>query len=387
VTTLASRSLADAAAPLPVSAPIRVLHFHSSVGLFGPERWTLLMLRYAEAAGIHSHVVTIGTKPGYNEFARFLTARGMPATHLPFDGRVSVAAMRALRALVARERIDVVHTHGFKTDVLGWLALRRTGVRLVTTTHGWCDHEGGMVRLYEIVARRFLRGFDRVLTFTGAQRTAVLELGIPHGRVRVVPNAVDVHAFAQTRAARAGRRAGSTFRIVFVGRVVREKGVHDLVKALALVGAGVRLVIVGDGEGRDEVALLASRLGVGDDVELVGVREDVRPFLETADVLALPSYSEGTPRVVMEAFAAGVPVVASDIPGVRVLVRDGETGFLVPPGRVDVLAQALTRIREVPALAALVAAQAHEHITREHSPERLIENLAREYRDVLSHPS
>ena len=384
MTTGVSRSLAAAVAAGPAPSPIRVLHFHSSAGLFGPERWTLLALRYAEAAGIQSHVVTLGTKPGYDAFARFLTARGLPATHLPFDGRVSVAALRALRALVVRERIDVVHTHGFKSDVLGWLALRRSGARLVTTTHGWCDHEGGVVRLYEMIGRRFLRGFHRVLTLTDAQREAVLQLGIPATRVRVVPNAVDVHALAQTRAARAGRSMGNPFRIVFVGRVVREKGVHDLIAALPLLGGGVRLVIVGGG-GCDAAASLADRLGVAGAVELAGFREDIRPFLETADVLALPSYSEGTPRAIMEAFAAGVPVVASDIAGVRVLVRDGETGFLVPVGRVDALARALDRVRHTPALAAAVAARAHDHITREHSPERLAENLAREYRDVLEH--
>jgi glycosyltransferase involved in cell wall biosynthesis len=363
-----------------------VLHFHSSVGLFGPERWTLLALRYAEAAGIQSHVVTLGTKPGYDAFARFLIARSMPATHLPFDGRMSVAGLRALRALIARERIDVVHTHGFKSDVLGWLALRGSRVRLVTTTHGWCDHEGGVVRLYEMIGRRFLRGFHRVFTLTGAQREAVLRLGVPAARVRVVPNAVDVHALAHTRAARSRRPAGGPFRVLFVGRVVREKGVYDLISALPLLGDGVQLVLVGGGAGRDEAVSLANRLGVAGNVEVAGFREDIRPFLETADVLALPSYSEGTPRAVMEAFAAGVPVVASDIAGVRVLVRDGETGFLVPVAQVDALARALDRVRRSPALAAAAATRAHDYITREHSPERLVEDLAREYRDVLEHP-
>jgi glycosyltransferase involved in cell wall biosynthesis len=360
---------------------LNVIHFHSSPGIFGAEHWTHLVLKYSDPARTAVRVLTVGAKPGSDDFARFLHSEGWPATHLADSQRFSRTAIAYLRRAVAEEPVDIVHTHGFKTDVLAYLALRHSRVRLVTTTHGWCDNEGGIVRVYENLGRQFLRGFDRILTLTEDQRSVLLRMRIPAERVRIVRNAVDVPLFDPVYAARAGSRP-EPFTVLFVGRVAREKGVLDVVRAIARAGDEARGVVVGTGPGAAELSACVAGLGLRSRVELVGFRDDVRPYFQQATMLALPSYSEGTPRVVMEAFAAGVPVVGSDIPGVRALVRDGVTGLLVPAGDIERLASALRRLHEDAALAASLVANARAFIEERHSPQRLVDDLQREYGEL-----
>jgi len=138
---------------------------------------------------------------------------------------------------------------------------------------------------------------------------------------------------------------------VTVARLRPPKDVMTLVRAIALLPPGsARATVVGDGPERADLAEEVRRLGVEGAVDLVGEREDVADLLAAADVFALPTLSEGLPMSVLEAMAAGLPVVAAAAGGVPELVEDGQTGILVPPGRPDALAAALGRLAADPAL-------------------------------------
>jgi glycosyltransferase involved in cell wall biosynthesis len=361
----------------------RVVQFHSSLGLYGPERWTHLVTRYG-GARVATRVVTIGCKPGYDAFSRFLAAAGVPCDHLALPGRVNPRAVAALRRLLVAHRADVLHCHGFKTDVLGWLATRGLPAALVTTAHGWCDHQGARIRAYEVVGRAVLSAFDRIWVVSEHQAAFVRRRRFA-SRVRVLRNAVDVAGFDGVLAARRGRAVSRDGRLLFVGRVVREKGVLDLVRAVALVraaGRAVRLDVVGDGEGRGDAEAAAAPLG--DAVAFHGQHDDVRPFMLDADVLVLPSYGEGLPRVLMEAGAAGIPAVATRVPGVMEIVRDRENGLLVPPGDPAALAGALEWMVENPAVAAALGARAREVVEERHAPERMVAELVADYERLVA---
>jgi glycosyltransferase involved in cell wall biosynthesis len=357
---------------------IRVLHFHSSKGLYGPERWTHLVLRSLTDSNVALEVLTIGTKPGYDDFARFLRDAGFAAFHLPIGGRIGRDAVRAIRRFVVEHRIDVLHTHGFKSDILGYLATRGLAVGLVTTPHGWCDHESIRIRAYETLGRWFLHGFDRVYPVSEHQIAVLRRYGL-RDAVRLIRNAVDIAAFDDVRQERETAPRASR-RVLFVGRLCREKGALDLVRAFARLDGDAMLDLVGEGPADAEARALAEALGVAARVRFAGFQKDVRPFLRDAAVLALPSYSEGIPRVVMEAFAAGVPVVGTDIPGLRELVTSGDNGRLVPVGDPAALAAAIAAVLANPALGVRFAGRARDVLERSYSPERLCAELCEEYR-------
>jgi glycosyltransferase involved in cell wall biosynthesis len=166
-------------------------------------------------------------------------------------------------------------------------------------------------------------------------------------RLRVIPNSVDADGLVGARAgdlrAELGLPAGCPL-VLSVGRLSAEKGPRDLVEAARLVTnerPDVYSVVLGDGRERARLERQARRLALNERLVFAGFREDARRLIAQADVLALPSLTEGLPNVVLEAFAAGVPVVATGVGGVPELVRDGENGWLVPPADAGGLASAL----------------------------------------------
>lgn len=260
---------------------------------------------------------------------------------------------------------DVVHANSlqFQTTPAAAEISRRRSIPFVVTGHiGALDALGGLLgvaaRCHErFVARRVLWSATRAIAVSAAVRTHLATLA-PEVPVDVVPNGVDHDRFAG-RAPRPDR--SGPFRIVLVGRLVPNKGPRTAIDAVARLreqGLGVCLDVVGDGPLRQGLERAVHSRGLSGVVRFLGHRTDLPDILAAADVLVRPSLTEGMPLSLLEAMAAGVPVVASDIPGNRSLVRDGETGVLVPPGDADALARAVHGLVRDPARAAGLASRA-----------------------------
>ena len=324
----------------------------------GPRRPRLLLLiTLAETGGAQSYValllpavakqfdVTVAAHgPGpLRDAARAAGVRYVPVENLrrginPF--RDALGLVELVR-LCRRERPEILHANSSKAGVLGRIAGALAGVPIrIFTAHGWAfaAYRGFPGRLY-FWADRFVRPLTtQVICVARHQR----ELGIcartcvPEQSV-VVHNAVDVRSYAG--AAHATGRP----RIVTVGRFAYPKDYATLVDALARIDADYRASFVGEGPDRAAVAADVCRHVAGR-VELLGARGDVPELLAAADLFVLSSRSEGLPISVLEAMAAGLPVVATDVGGVSELVVDGETGFLVPPADPGALAEAVERL-------------------------------------------
>ncbi|MBY0396427.1 MAG: glycosyltransferase family 4 protein, partial [Thermoleophilia bacterium] len=198
---------------------------------------------------------------------------------------------------------------------------------------------------------------------------AAAALAAPRRPVEVVPNGADTRVFAPREAAEARRRLGVPDGgpvISYVGKLVPRKGVDILIEAMGILqrrqGGAPLLVAAGIGELREPLEARAAALGVADRVRFVGKvpHDDVGWWMAAGDVFVLPSLSEGLPTVVCEAMNCGRPVVATAVDGTPEIVRDGETGLLVPPSDARALADALARLVDDPALAARMGARALE---------------------------
>lgn len=241
--------------------------------------------------------------------------------------------------LCRRLRPDIVHAHSSKVGVLGRVAawLARVPVR-VFTVHGWSFAAYGGVagRLYlwiERLVRPLTTAVVCVAEATREQGVAARACDPAHAVV--IHNAVDVTSFG------APAEAPGPVWIVSVGRFAYPKDFSTLLDALELVAAGYRAMLVGDGPRLADVSAGLQARGLSGRVELLGARGDVADVLVRADVFVLSSLSEGFPVSILEAMAAGLPVVATDVGGVAEAVADGETGILVPPADPDALAAAL----------------------------------------------
>jgi glycosyltransferase involved in cell wall biosynthesis len=260
-----------------------------------------------------------------------------------------LAALVELTRLLRRERPDILHASSSKAGVLGRVAalLARVPIRIFTA-HGWAfTAHAGLASLLYRWADRLVRPLTSVTVCVAEQQRAagIAARTCDPERTVVIPNGVDVAGAPRARL------DGRPPVVVAVGRLKPPKDALTLVRALVRLPRGsYEARIVGDGPDRPRVEEEIRSLGLTEHVRLAGDRRDVPAQLAAADVFVLSSASEGMPVSVLEAMAAGLPVVASRVGGVPELVAEGESGLLVDPGEPDELAAALLRLVQDPEL-------------------------------------
>jgi glycosyltransferase involved in cell wall biosynthesis len=367
--------------PAPAERTLRVLHLRASDRLGGPER---LVLAHAERAGVgvRVHLASFRRPGAPQPFLDEAERRGLRVEAVAERGSYDPGVVGALRALVRRLRPDVVVGHDYRSDLTLLAAVGR-GVPRAALVHGYTG-EDRKVRLFEALDRRALRRAAAVVAVSAATRDALEAAGVPPGRLHVAENGVDADAVAAEAAdarerlrAAWGVRAGDRV-VLSLGRASPEKGQEGLVRAFrALPGPDVRLVLVGDGPSLDGLRALAA----GDPrVRFEGWRPDPWACLGAADLLVLPSLREGLPLALLEAMAAGVPVVATRVGGVPHALRGGDLGTLVPPGDALALRAAIATWLRHPEAARARAARAAAHVRERHGLERQARALEAVYR-------
>lgn len=280
--------------------------------------------------------------------------RERPDRFLQVPGLVLGLLLAAWREV--RRGADVVHAHWIvPAGLIGVLLTRTPARRLVVTIHG-ADAYALEGRFSRLLKRWVLSRADVVVPVSGHIAEAV---GLPPDQAR--PMGIDPEVIV----AEVGERRPVAGRVLFIGRLAEKKGVDDLIRAVALL-PDVELRIGGDGPMRKALGELADDVGVADRVHFLGQvrRETVMAELAQAQAFAIPSKvasdgdRDGTPVVLMEAVAAGVPVVATDLGGLGEHLSDGENSLVVSPGDVAGLAAALDRLTSDPELAAHLAERA-----------------------------
>lgn len=276
---------------------------------------------------------------------------------------------------------DVVHAHWAPTAALS--AADQAGVPLVVSLHGsdlTLATRGGPWRA---LLKRGLSGAHGVNVMAQSQKDVLLGSGLYKGLVEVIPSGISPTLIDRERPARPDD--GLT-RILFVGRLVRGKGTHDLMSAFAKVAEvvpGARLTIAGAGQTRGKLAASAAALHVADKVEFVGEVPHARALelMTTADILTLPSYGEGSPLSVTEALALGTPVVGTTVGAMPELV--GDSGLLVAPGDVEGLARALIELANDPGRRAEMGAAARIRMGRDYGWPGIARRTVALYREAI----
>ena len=364
--------------------PLRLLIVVDSLNVGGAERHVVDL---ALALHREGHAVTVACSVS-GSLAEPLEAARIPVRPLLgriVKRRVSLPYTQALRKLLARERFDLVHAHIYASAAASSLATVGTGVPLVITEHTEALWQGRGGRLF---SPWMYRRTSHVIAVSDAiQRRLVERDGVAPDKITLLPNTVPPARQTHGDALPLPAELADKPLVGVVARLQPEKGVASFLRAASHVAREVpeaRFVVVGDGPLRKELFGLAEELGVRDRVLFLGFRPDAQALLKLMDVVAVPSVSEGTPLVVLEAMAAGVPVVASRVGGIPGQIQPGRQGILVPPGDAKALGDALLGLLHDPELARRMGEAGRLRAETEFSHENMVRKVEGIYRDSLT---
>jgi len=374
--------------PMPLPSRLSLLHVAAPGSEGGLES---VLLELTGGLGELGHRVVVAAVqdaggPPSPLLAR-LKARNVEVLPLDIPPRAYPTELRRLREVMDAVRPAVVHTHGYRADLIGGLAARRSGIPWVATAHGFT---GGDLknRLYEWLQRRALRRADGIIAVSAQIRERLVMAGVATDRIRQLPNAWTPRPLVPRGEAR--RRLGipeGAPVIGWVGRLTLEKGADLFLEALALLpDRRWRASIIGDGRERPALEARARRLGIADHVQWHGIVPQAAGHYTAFDAWVLSSRTEGTPIALFEAMAARVPVVVTAVGGVPAVVTDREA-ILVPPERPALLAAAIGRVLADEARDIDRVESAYQRLVTAHAPPAWLAEHIALYRAVGLPPS
>ncbi len=349
---------------------MRVLFMMSSVAMGGSERVLVSVLPYFQAEGVTPVLCTLNHRRD-SLLTQAFEKTGIRRIDLDAKRMIDNGAWKRFVALQKAEPFDVIHAQDQDTNIYGAAMHMRHKVPVVMTRHVLQEPAPSLktalrARLVLWSARY---GADRIVAVSEAVRQLFSkQAGIPLTKIQTIYNGIEIERFEM-----GGKRPdvgwdSSRPTVIMVGVLRAGKGHDVLFQAVPQIKAAVpnvQIKLVGDGE--LEADLRKQAAPFGDTIEFLGQRMDVPQLLNASHVLILPSWSEALPTVLIEAGAASLPVVATNVGGTPEIVEDGKTGYIVPRGDPDALAKRLIELLQNPERAVAMGAAAHERVVKQFS--------------------
>ncbi len=360
---------------------MRILYIITLAEFGGAQSHVRELLRFASKQN-HTVGLVVGGPGPLSDAARQMGVEVMITPDLvqPIQPAKDIRALSKVRRAIQMFQPDIVHAHSSKAGVIGRLAARLEGVPRVFTAHGWAFSEGVLVRrkALAIVSERIAsRWSDKIITVSDYDRNLALRHHVARPEQLItIHNGVDDTSY------RADPGCDSSAILTMVARFAPPKNQSDLVLAAEDLKGEFEVEFIGDGPQIADIQAQVAGARLSRKVTFWGLRPDVPESLARTHVFVLVSKWEGLPISILEAMRAGLPVVASNVGGVREAVVDGETGFLVPSGDVVTLRDRLQRLLSDPELRARLGAAGRRRYERYFTLERMMQKTWKVYQSL-----
>jgi phosphatidylinositol alpha-mannosyltransferase len=335
--------------------PLKVLHLLNGEFFSGVEQVVVTLHRYHDRSCVEPKVVCLFD----GALTRMAAALGVAVDVMPMRGRFDLRAAWRVARYVRRNAVSIIHAHTLRANLVASLAGRLARVPVAVTIHSPARRETTRAlknRVNGTLERLLVPLTTAYVTVSDSLRQDLERHGVPAARIAVVRNGIDTAVYERGDRAWLRAELGAGERQALVGTVALlrpRKGIEVLLQSVPLVVDSVPealFVIVGEAEDpgyADKLVAVCHDLGIADRVRFLGFRTDIPDVLAALDAFLLPSlFGEGLPMVVLEAMAAGRPVVATPVEGITEVVTDGVTGVLVPCGDAEALARAVVDLLE-----------------------------------------
>jgi glycosyltransferase involved in cell wall biosynthesis len=367
----------------------KVLIMIAADQISGPAKGVLQLVEHAATFGFEYVLCNfnVGSQPG-GEFVHEARRRKLNVQLLnqrtAFDPNLVVQARR----LIVQHEVDIIQTHGYKSNTIGFLLRRICRRPWIGFAHGFID-DNTKNRLYNRIERWALRGADRLVAVSDSLKGLLVRHGIAAEKIRVIHNAIAAEESVPKSSRDDIRRRhgiGSNDMVVGVfGRLNPEKGQQVFLKALQKTlptMPRVKALIVGDGQDRPLLEEFCRASSLGDHVVFVGYRKNIADYYQAIDLLVQPSFSEGSPNTVLEAMSFGVPVLATAVGGVPEIIESGN-GVMIPPGDVNALANSMIELLSDAALRTAIGASGRSNLYPRFSADTRVRAIVDLYEELL----
>ena len=328
---------------------INVMHLRSVKGTGGgPEKTILLSGEKIDKEKFNMIIVYL-KGIGDKTFGVTEKAKGFNVNYFEIaeKRRFDLNTIRKLRKLIREYKIDIVHTHDYKSDFYAWVLSKMYNIKLMATVHGWIGNDI-KERFYNWLDKRILKYYDRIITVCDEIRHYLLKRGMASHKLITIHNAIDTDDFSNEGCLQDLRAElnldKSTSVIGVIGRLSREKRIEALfsiAKKIISEVEDVKFLIVGDGPYKDDLVEFAKGLGIEDKTIFLGYRDDIKRVYKTIDLLVSLSRTEGLSNVILEAQSCEVAVVATKVGGTEEIIKDKVNGLLFSPQDLDGIADGI----------------------------------------------
>ena len=351
----------------------------------GPERQILGHIEHSR--DFRHQVLTFAQEHSADELSAECRRRGIAVESIATRSAYGLSSVWKLREVFRKLKPAILCSHGYRPTLLGLLARLGLGLPLIVFSRGHTG-ENRKVGFFEELELRALRFADGIVAVSAGYAERLRLRGIK-GSIAVVQNAIDAERMAPFVSNGAKRQElgfkGEDILVATAGRLSPEKAQGDLISAFAAIQAQypqAHLLLAGDGPSRSELEEQVRGTGLKN-VHFLGFRRDMDAIMCAVDIFVLPSRTEGLPNVALEAFAARKPVVATRVGGVPEVVDEGVSGYLVPPGRPDLLAGAVIKALENPELLRDMGRMGFERVVKDFTFEAQALKLEAIYQDLM----
>jgi glycosyltransferase involved in cell wall biosynthesis len=377
--------------------PIRLLELRNTYKWGGGPDKTILLSAARHDPSRVSTIVAYVRDARDREFNIADQARALGLTFYEIEehSKFDVGVLRTIRDIIIHHDINLIHSHDYKSDLFAYLVrwfLRHRHVCLLSTAHGWAllSARG---EIYRRLDQFLLRRFDHVLTVSHATKHELVSAGISPASISVLHNAIDPEAWSpleEQSVLREDMISEPRFPVVgYVGRITPEKDLHTWLYSAALVVQQFphsNFMLVGDGKDKtllNDLQRLAGTLGIAEQVTFHGYQQSLRPFYANFDLFLLTSVTEGLSNSLLEAMAMALPTVVTRVGGNEELVIDGHTGYILPPGDVQGIAQAIITLAQNKQLRRDMGRASRKRIEREFSFDHRIQHIESLYEHLM----
>lgn len=370
---------------------IRVLHLISSNGLFGAEKVLLSLTDCGNKFGLKSFVGAVKNLHNpHLEIIEEAKKTGLNSVVFESRGRFDLATIFRIVRFLKENDINIIHTHNYKSDLLGMLAAVISGKKWIATNHVWHGFDRKL-RFYEGLDAFVLRFARKIIAVSDEIQRDLIKKGVPQQKIRVIYNGINIQQLCPTTSSNGLRRSlginDTDVVVTNIGRLSPEKGHEVLLKAaeeITAKNAQVKFLIVGDGQLTQKLKSYAQDSGLGGKVVFTGIRSDIADILRASDIYVNSSFIEGLPITILEAMAAQLPIVATKVGAVPKVIKNGVNGILVEAGDIRGLSKAILSLVSHADKRKALAMQAYSDVNSDFSVERMCQQYIQIYQELLN---